>query len=158
MPKNALEHNVWVLICDGRKALLTQNGGDHAAPNLQVRETFEHPELATHEMGTDAPGRVFAGTGERRGATEQTDFHALAEEDFLKKLAAYLERMVSAGRLDNLILVAPPHALGILRHALAPAARKLVRREVEKDYVRMPMREIERRLAEQLGGDLAKAV
>jgi protein required for attachment to host cells len=150
MEKNGLEHDVWVLICDGRKALLTENEGDAGSPNLQVRQTLEHPDLPTREQGTDKPGRVFAGVGERRAATEPTDFHALEEESFLKGTAAQLDRAVTEGRIRKLILVAPPPALGVLRRALTPAVRKIVQREIEKDYVRMPMHEVERHLAQQL--------
>lgn len=150
MPKSALEHNLWVLICDGRKALLAENAGDEAAPNLKVRQTFEQPDPLTHDQGTDKPGRAFAGIGERRAATEQTDFHRLAEEDFLKKLAAHLERGVGEHRIKALVLAAPPRALGVLRDVLAPPVRKLVLHEIEKDYVNMPMYEVERHLAQHL--------
>ncbi|HEX4078109.1 MAG TPA: host attachment family protein [Rhizomicrobium sp.] len=152
MASYGLQHAVWVLICDGRKAIVAENGGDAAAPNLQVRETFEHPDLSTREQGTDRPGRTFASMGERRAAQEPSDFHALAEEDFLKKIAAHLERDVSEQKIRHLILVGPPRALGILRHALSPAVHKVVHHEVERDYVRMPIYEIERHLIQHLSG------
>jgi len=152
MAKNGLKHGAWVLICDGRKALLTQNAGDDAAPNLQVRETFEHPELPTRELGSDKPGRSFSSVGDRRSATEPTDLHELAQEDFLKKIAATLDRNVSGHRIDNLILVAPPRAIGFLRRILSRAVRKVVHHEIERDYVRMPLYEVERHLAQHLSG------
>jgi protein required for attachment to host cells len=150
MPKNGLNHDIWVLICDGRKALLAVNVGDAAAPNLKVRRTWEHSDPATHEQGTDRPGRTQASVGARRSATEATDYHMLAEEDFLKKLAAHLEKDVTEHKIAALILAAPPRALGVLRDALAPSVRKIVRHEVEKDYVRMPVYEIERHLTAHL--------
>src|SRR5438309_11299189 len=103
MPGNGLDHNVWVLICDGRKALLTENAGDAQAPNLKVRETFEHPDPPTREQGTDKPGRKFSSASEARSATEPTDFQSLAEEDFLKKLAAHLGRNVGQRQIEDLI-------------------------------------------------------
>lgn len=150
MAKNGLQHDVWVLICDGRKALLAENEGDAAAPNLKVRQNFEHPDLPTREQGTDVPGRLFASTGERRGATDSTDFQELAEEDFLKNMAGHLDRAVAENRIKDLIVAAPPRALGVLRRAFSPAVRKVLRREVEKDYVRMPMHEVERHLGLEL--------
>ncbi|HEY3777506.1 MAG TPA: host attachment protein [Rhizomicrobium sp.] len=150
MSNSGFVHGLWVLICDGRKALLAENAGDPAAAHLKVRQTFEHPDLATREQGTDKPGRFFSGTGERRSATEPTDFHSLGEEGFLKMLADHLERAVADGRIDKLVLAAPPQALGVLRGALAPAVRKIVRHEVEKDYVNVPIYEVERLLASAL--------
>jgi protein required for attachment to host cells len=150
MTKNGLTHGIWVLICDGRKALLTENAGDAAAPNLQVRESFEHPDIATHELGSDKPGRVFQSRNAGRSAAEPTDFHRLAEEDFLKKIAGTLDKSVSEHRIKDIILVAPPRAIGILRGALSPAVRKVVRHEIEKDYVRAPIYEVEQHLARHL--------
>jgi protein required for attachment to host cells len=150
MAKNGLDHNVWVLICDGRKALLTENAGDAQAPNLQVRETFEHPDPPTRELGTDRPGRMSSSVGDARSAAEPTDLHTLAEEGFLKKLSAHLERSVGNRQIEDLIVVAPPRAIGVLRRAFSPAVRKVVRQEVEKDYVNMPIHEVERQLSRHL--------
>jgi protein required for attachment to host cells len=45
------------------------------------------------------------------------------------------------------VLVAPPRALGVIRQAATPNLRKAVRAEIDKDYVRMPVHEIEKHLA-----------
>ena len=92
------------------------------------------------------------GVGEARSATEPADLHTLAEEDFLKRLSAHLERNVGHGKIGKLIVVAPPRAIGFLRRAFSPALRKVVRQEVEKDYVNMPIYEVERRLSQHLAG------
>jgi protein required for attachment to host cells len=33
-----IEHGDWVVVCDGRKALILTNMGDHMAPNLRTPE------------------------------------------------------------------------------------------------------------------------
>jgi protein required for attachment to host cells len=40
--------------------------------------------------------------------------------------------------------------MGILRRAFSPSVRDVVRHEMEKDYVRMPIYEVERHLSQQL--------
>lgn len=150
MAKNGLNHKAWVLICDGGKAILAENAGDAQALNLKVRETFENPDPPTHEQGTDKPGRLFAGPGEARSATEPTDFHQQAEDIFLRDIANRLDRNIGEGHIEQLIVVAPPRALGVLRREFSPAVHKAVRREVEKDYVHMPIHEVERHLSRQL--------
>lgn len=150
MAKHGLGHHSWVLICDGGKAILAENAGDAEVPNLQVREAFEQPDPPTREQGTDKPGRKFSGVGEARSATEQTDFHYLAEEDFLRKIVSRIERDVSERRIENLVVVAPPRAIGLLRREFSPAVRNVLRHEVEKDYVHLPMAEVERHLSRQL--------
>jgi protein required for attachment to host cells len=150
MARNGLEHKAWVLICDGGKAILAENAGDAQAPNLLVRETFEHPDPPTHELGTDKPGRKFSCASEARSTTEQTDFHTLAEEDFLRKIARRIEQSIGERNIEDLVVVAPPKAIGALRRAFSSSVRSVVRREVEKDYVHMPMYEVERHLTQRL--------
>lgn len=151
MAEHGLEHKAWVLVCDGGKAILAENAGDAAAPNLEVRETFAHPDPPTREQGTDRPGRKFASVGDRRSATEPTDFHAQAEEDFLKEIAIRVEHDIDEHHIANLVIVAPPRAIGVLRRAFSPQVKNVIRHEVEKDYVHMPMWEIERHLTQHLG-------
>jgi len=150
MAKNGLTHGDWVLICDSRVALFAVNEGDQEAPNLQVRQKMEHPDLPSHEQGTDKPGRAFSGADSQRSAMETTDFHALEEEKFLKRVASAAEARVAGHEIKHLIVVAPPRVTGILRKVLSPSVRKLVRHEVEKDYVRMPMYEVERQIIKHL--------
>ena len=42
-----------------------------------------------------------------------------------------------------MIIVAPPRALGVLRAAYSPVLRDAVREEIDKDYVRLPIHQIE---------------
>ena len=55
----------WVVVCDGAKALVLENAGDAQDPNLKTREVYEQKSQATHELGTDAPGRAFNSVGKR---------------------------------------------------------------------------------------------
>ena len=48
---------------------------------------------------------------------------------------------------DLIVVVAPPRALGMLREAYSPHLRDKVRREIDKDYVRLPVPEIADKLA-----------
>ena len=107
----------WVVVCDGAKALILENTGDAKFPNLRTVEVFEQKSLATHEIGSDAPGRSHSSLGHGRSSVEQTDFHDQAEQTFLLKLAKHLDTALAAGKVKSLIVVAPPRALGVLRPA-----------------------------------------
>jgi protein required for attachment to host cells len=48
----------WVVVCDGRKALILENIGNQAFPNLRTNEIREHTQRRTSAQGFDAPGRV----------------------------------------------------------------------------------------------------
>ena len=137
----------WVVVCDGAKALILENAGDGMHPNLKTKEVHEQTEGKTHEQGTDAPGRSINSIDARRSAMEQTDWHNQAEQRFLIGLAKRLDMAVTAGETKSLIVVAPPRALGMLRQAYPNALRDAVKAEIGKDYVRMPVHEIEKQLA-----------
>jgi len=137
----------WVVVCDGAKALILQNDGDAISPNLKTREVREQADPKTSEQGTDAPGRSINSVGSRRSAMEQTDWHDQAEHQFLTDLGRRLDAAVVAGETKSLIVVAPPRALGVLRRSYSAPVRNALRVEIDKDYVRMPVHEIEKRLA-----------
>jgi len=136
----------WVVVCDGQKALWLENVGDEKFPQLQTRAVHEQDVSATHEIGSDAPGRSFNSVGAGRSAVEQTDWHEQSESRFLEKLVSQLDAEIVAGRIKSLIIVAPPRALGIMRKAYSGQTRNALRAELDKDLVKMPVHEIERHL------------
>lgn len=136
----------WVVVCDGAKALILENAGDARFPNLKTRDVFEHKALATHELGTDAPGRSHSSVGPGRSSVGQTDWHTQEEDLFLADLASKLDAAVQANEVKSLIVVAAPRALGVLRQAYGHGLRAAVRAEVDKDLVKMPVHEIEKYL------------
>ena len=136
----------WIIVCDGRKAFILENVGDRRFPSLKTRDALEHPDASTREQGVAAPGRVHASTGEARSSVEQTDWHDQAEREFLKRLAARLDAAIAAGETSALHVVAAPPALGMIREAYSAAVRRAVKTELDKDLVKLPVHEIERRL------------
>ena len=60
MQKIKIDQGDWVVVCDGKKALILENVGDWKFPNLQTREVFEQNNPPTHEQGSDAPGRSYS--------------------------------------------------------------------------------------------------
>lgn len=141
-----IQHGEWVVVCDGAKALVLENAGDAKFPNLKTVKVFEQKDLATHEQGSDAPGRAINSVGNIRSAMEQTDWHDQSERHFLGLLAQYLDKALAAGQSKSLIMVAPPRALGMLRPQYSHALKGAIRAEVDKDLVKKPVHEIEKNL------------
>ena len=137
----------WVVVCDGAKALILENAGDIKFPNLKTLEVLQHEDLRTREIGSDQPGTTNSSVGSGRSSYEQTDWHNRAEEAFLTGLVAHLDAAVTAGKAKTMIIVAPPRALGVLRPAYSHSLKSAVRAEVDKDLVKMPVREIEKHLS-----------
>ena len=136
----------WVVVCDGKKALVLHNVGDAKFPNLKTLEVFEQKDLSTHEQGSGPPGRAFSPSGGGRSAVSQTDWHDQSEHVFLTQLAKHLDASISTGKVKSLIVVASPRALGMLRSAYSHALKGAVRAEIHKDLVKMPVSEIEKHL------------
>jgi protein required for attachment to host cells len=147
MSKLRISRGEWVVVCDGAKALVLENEGDEKFPNLKTKEVYEQDDPRTREQGTDAPGRSINSVDGRRSAMEQTDWHLQAEDRFLRKLVGHLDVAVNAGKIKSLILVAPPRALGVLRQAYSHNLRAALRAEIDKDFVKLPVYEIEKHLA-----------
>jgi protein required for attachment to host cells len=115
----------WVVVCDGCKQKVP----------------------ATSELGTDAPGRSHSSVGHGRSSVEQTDFHTQQEDEFLRGIMTKLDTAVQAGQITSIILVAPPRAIGVMRQGYTHGLKQAVREEIQKDYVNLPVYEIEKHLA-----------
>ena len=48
----------WILVADGKKALLLRNDGEELYPNLHVIKKSVQENPATHVQGTDRPGSL----------------------------------------------------------------------------------------------------
>ena len=143
-----IDSGAWVVVCDGAKALVLQNAGNRKTPSLKTKEVYEQDDPKTSDIGTDKPGRSFNSMSNGRSAMEQTDWHDQSEQRFLAKLAVRLDKAILGGEMPSLIVVAPPRAIGVLRKEFSKHVRQAITGEVEKDYVKMPIDEIERHLAD----------
>ena len=129
-----IAHGTLVMAADGKKALLFRNEGDR---KYSVLQTLSHDEIrnpATHEIGSDRPGRSFSSAGNQRSSYEETDWHRQAEERFARRAAAMLEE-AAKGDESDLVIAAPPQFLGSLRDYLAPSVKRRLRAEINKDLV-----------------------
>ena len=146
MEKMRIDKGDWLVVCDGRKALILENLGDEMFPNLHTKEVHDLLNPSTSAQGSDAPGRLHAAAGGVRSSVEQTDWHDEAERTFLRNLAGRLDAAVSSGETTALTMVASPRALGMIRADYSDVVRKAIQNEVGKDLVKLPVYEIEKQL------------
>lgn len=145
-----IPHDAWVLVGDGRKALVFRNAGSPDKPRLVVQTVFEAPpNPSTAEQGTERPTRVMssAENGTRRSAVEPTDWHEIAEARFARDVAAALGAAARQGQFDRLAVVAPPKTLAELRAAFDDPVKRRLIGELDKTLTNHPVPEIERLLA-----------
>jgi protein required for attachment to host cells len=141
-----LPHDAFVMVGDGRKALLLRNHGDEKFANLRVERVFANENPPTREQGTDKPGRAFASVGNRRSSVEPTDWHDIAEHRFASEVAGALEKLVREKRIKALVIAAPPRTLSDLRRLLHAEVKQCLIAEVAKDLTHHPVNEIEKHL------------
>jgi len=141
-----IPHNTLVIVGDGRKALFLRNSGTQLNIKLEVEHRLLHAAPATHEMGTDRPGRTVSGPGGVRSAMEQTDWHQMEEDRFVDTVAGVLARAAAADPGLQIAIVLPPKALGHLRAGMSAAVHKHVIAEIPKDLTHHPIPDIARHL------------
>jgi protein required for attachment to host cells len=139
-----IDHDAWVMVGDGEKALFFRNEGDATYPNLEVIDVLKHENPSTREQGSDRPGRTHSSVGTARSAMQETNWHKLEKHRFAKEIADTLYQAAHKGRYQKLILTAPPMIMGDLRKALHKEVSSRVVAEVSKDLTNMPPHEIER--------------
>jgi protein required for attachment to host cells len=147
MSKLRIPHDAFVFVGDGRKALFLRNAGDEKFPNLKTERVFLDQNPATHEQGSDRPGRAFMGAGTKlRSGMDDTDWHDLEEHRFVHRVAAAMEQLVRERKAKSLVVVAPPRALADLRVAFHPEVKSRIIAEIDKDLTNHPVGEIEKHL------------
>jgi protein required for attachment to host cells len=108
---------------------------------------LENPaaRLSARELVTDDTGRVFDSgsrvghgpkTHARHGAQSDYDPHDVEVERFARRLALRLDAQRRRTGIEELIVIAAPRFLGVLRQQLPAATRRLVTREIHRDLVR----------------------
>jgi protein required for attachment to host cells len=149
MSRLLIPFDTWVLVADGRKALLMRNAADETRVDLKVLKVIEQPENPkTAEHGTDRPGRAVESATGRRSAMEQTDWHDLAERDFAGEVAEMVERHHRDGDFSKLVVVAPARTLAEFRQRFSRELHGTVVAELDKDLTKHPVHEIERLLTQ----------
>lgn len=143
MTRVRIHNNAWVLVGDGRKALMLRNDGDADLLDLRRASVKVEENPPTHEQGTDAPGRAFASVGSARSAVEPTDWHEIEAQRFAASMADEINAAVHSGACREIVLVAPPKILGELRQKLSGEALKHVKGEIAKDLTHHRIGEIE---------------
>jgi len=143
--KLALPHNAFVFVGDGRKALFLRNEGDEKYANFVTERVLaDEPNPASHEQGSDRPGRLGAGTA--RSAVETTDWHEIEEHKFAQRAAEALEGIVRARAAPALAIAAPAKTLADLRKVLHDDVKARIVAEIDKDFTKMPVWEIEKHI------------
>ncbi|MFZ5833825.1 MAG: host attachment protein [Pseudomonadota bacterium] len=141
----------WVVVADGAHARIFLNQG----PGTGLVPALDHDligvRLPSHEIGSDRPGVTFSSAGPGRHAmAPSTDPHEHAEHEFIKQVAKAIKDGLNTKAYEQLLLIAPPKALGALRSDLDPQAAKLVIAELHKDLTHLSVHQLAEHIQDSL--------
>ncbi|HUG73711.1 MAG TPA: host attachment protein [Steroidobacteraceae bacterium] len=142
------------ILLASRKAAAAAAGGRGTIVLEQVA-SLDNPaaHLPARALVTDRTGRVFdsgsrSGRGPksraRHGAQSDYDPHDVEVQRFAKRLVRLLNAERVHLHIEEMIVIAAPRFLGVLRPQLPAPIRKLVKREIDRDLVHADDRLISR--------------
>lgn len=142
---------IWIVVADSSAARIF--GAEEPAGSLTEIESIVHPEgrMPARALTSDLPGRAFDSAGHGRHAMEnEVGPREQAAIDFANFLAKRLDKARVQRETERLALVSPPDFLGLMRKALTVETRRLVTLELDRNFVKLPPKELRERLPEQL--------
>lgn len=125
--------NCLVVAIEGSRMALFRNVGNAYSPDLEVVEDHKNLSEKTSDIGSDKPGRSSQSGTKRRPTHEQTDFHQLEEDRFVQDAASRIDDMVAMAK-DGVVLVAAPHAMGVLRKHIKPVTDQKLMAQIPKAF------------------------
>jgi protein required for attachment to host cells len=143
--------DIWILSANSSKATIFTAESSHG-PLVEL-ESFDNPDARVKQMdlASDRAGRSFDSHGEGRHAMEvQVDPRQQVQIRFARLIADRLEQARVAHAFEQLVLVAAPGFLGLLRPNFGAPLQSLVSLEVDKDYTALRPDELRARLPERL--------
>ena len=141
----------WILIADGGRARLLQNDGPGKGVEAVTGSDQRNENAPDRDVFADRPGRTFDSAGHgRHGMEPPSSPHRTSKADFARSLMDDLDRKHAAGAFDRLLIVAPPQALGDLRHHLSSALKTALIAEIGKDWTKLRDDEVAQHLGDYL--------
>lgn len=151
--------DTWILVANASRARIFASPA-HGKPWQTVAE-LEHPEsrMKNRDINMKEQGRTKQsfGAGHRPMMEPVTEPKEVEAEHFAHQLADKLTEAAERQVYEGLVLVAPPHFLGLLRKTLPDKAQKFVAVTVDKDYTASDVRELMERLEGAVYGETAVA-
>lgn len=137
------KRTTWFLVADGTRGRLFESAGYKEPWTLIDEREDEAARAPDRELGSERPGRgVKSGSGARY-AVEAASEHDKAEKAFIEERALFLNAAEREGAFDQLVLAAPPRALGALRAKLSPETIARCIGVFDKDLTKTPEKELE---------------
>jgi protein required for attachment to host cells len=128
-----------IVVADQAEAIFYDTGSLTTRPAEAGRIADPAARLHDRDFASDRPGRSYESVGAARHAIQRENDPRQREAiRFAREIARTLEEARRKGEFEQLIVVAGPSFLGLLRAELAPTTKACVVHEVHKDLVHSP--------------------
>lgn len=141
----------WVVVADGGSFRVFSYDRESRTLALVPNGAMARATKRSGEVMADRPGRSFDSHGSGRHAMEPTmPANRVAEKEFLRGLADRLHIDAQKGHFTELVLIAPPRALGELRGLISAQVDRTITTEIAKDLTGETPHELQSRLRDSL--------
>ncbi len=143
--------NIWVVVADSSRARFFTVESPTSA--LTEFRTLVHPEGRLHEqdMTSDLPGRQAGFDGRHHTVSDETDPKKNEADNFARAVSRYMAESISGERgYSQIIIVAAPAFLGMLREHMTPETQKRITLELDKNLTQHGVDEIRQHLPAKL--------
>jgi len=137
-------------VADEARARLFEVQGPRGALVEQADWVNPSERLREGQLGSDDPGRGRGPGGISHSFGDDEGFREHYAQRFAQEIADRLADARTRRRYKRLYLVAAPHFLGALRHALDAETRQQVAGSIDRDLVRHNLNDIRGHLPERL--------
>lgn len=142
----------WIIVAHRTGARFLTTDGENGG--LRVVQELEHPEgrKKSGDIDADAPGMAFSKGGQGGGHPmgREQDAHERVAADFAHDIAEQLHSGRTQNHFDELVLVAEPRFLGMLRDALDRTTAARVKATIHKDLSHTELRDLPKHLTPTL--------
>lgn len=142
--------DTWILVADASRGRIFASS--KKGTSWKLVEERDHPEsrMKNREINMKEQGRTRQsfGAGHRPAMEPDTEPKEVEAEHFAHELAQRASDGLKHNAFSGLVLVAPPHFLGLLKDSLDPQASKHLLATVDKDYTDSDVGELMTRLDE----------
>ena len=128
-----------VVVADNKRARIFSS--HNVMKHLTEQEDFVHSaaNLSNQDLVGDASGKSV----DQHGSLDpRTSAKVHEEEQFAKALGKHLKELHNQQHFEQLILIAPPKFLGMLRDELPAPLDKLVTKTIDKDLTLIDVEEL----------------
>jgi len=136
-----------IVVADQAEAIFYDSPSLEAAPREVARISDPIAHLHDRDLMSDRPGRSYESVGGARHAIERENDPRHREAiRFARRIARRLDEARRKDEFEQLIVVAGPSFLGLMREEMSRPTRARVVHEVHKDLVHSPVDALRRHL------------